>query len=180
MKLLLLPVLLATCVRTGLGSQLQACGSALTDILSLVCRNQFHEPTKRSLIPSKNNNRWFLISKIYQIASEQDQDIEICRQQELLNANIRSLNLEIGQSTLRFNKDISRRRKDTDKRKKKNNGVRISYKFSVLYDGVHFGTELALIWSRRLTEDINWNCFRAAAEDIFDIKVSEADLKSIE
>ena len=74
MKLLLLPVLLATCVRAGLGSQLQACGSALTDILSLVCRNQFHEPTKRSLIPSKNNNRWFLIRKIYQIARERLQN----------------------------------------------------------------------------------------------------------
>lgn len=108
-----------------------------------------------------------------------DQDIEICSQVELLNANIRSLSLETGQSTLRFNEDITRRRKDTDKRKKKNNGVRISYKFSVLYDGVHPGTELALIWSRRLTEDINRNCFRAAAEDILDIEVSEADLKSI-
>ena len=70
-----------------------------------------------------------------------DQDIEICRQVELLNANIRSLNLEIGQSTVRFNKDITRRRKDTDKRKKTNNGIRSSYKFSVLYDGVHPGTE---------------------------------------
>lgn len=111
-----------------------------------------------------------------------DQDIEICSQVELLNANIRSLNLETGQSTLRFNEDIPRRRKDTDKREKKSNGVRISYKFSVLYDGVHSrpGTELALIWSRRLTEDINRNCFKAAAEDILNIEVSEADLKSIE
>ncbi|XP_022291565.2 uncharacterized protein LOC111102913 [Crassostrea virginica] len=57
MKLLLLPVLLATCVRAGLGSQLQACGSALTDILSLVCRNQFHEPAKRSLIPKASEFR---------------------------------------------------------------------------------------------------------------------------
>ena len=95
-------------------------------------------------------------------------------------ANIHSLNLEIGQSTLRFNKDIARRRKNIDKRKKTNNGVRISYKFSVLYDGVHPGTELALICSRRLTEDKKKNCFRGAAEDIFDIEVSEADVKLIE
>ena len=99
---------------------------------------------------------------------------------ELLNANIRSLNLEIGQSALRFNKDRTRRRKGTDKRKKTNNGIRISYKFSVLYDGVHPSTELALIWSRILNEDINKNCFRAAADDILDIEVSEAELKSLE
>lgn len=101
---------------------------------------------------------------------------------EALNANIRATNSEIGQSTLRFNKnkDITRRRKDTDNRKKKNNGVRISYKFSVFYDGIHPGTELALIWSRRLTEDINRSCFRVLPEDILDIHVSEEDLKSIE
>lgn len=109
-----------------------------------------------------------------------NQDIEICRQVEALNANIRAINSEIGQSTLRFNKDITRRRKDTDNRKKKNNGVRISYKFSVFYDGIHPGTELALIWSRRLTEDINRSCFRVLPADILDIHVPEEDLQSIE
>lgn len=48
----LLSLTLASCLRAGVGSQLQACGSALTDILSLVCRNQFHAPTKRTNVPS--------------------------------------------------------------------------------------------------------------------------------
>lgn len=56
--------------------------------------------------------------------------------------------------------------------KKKGNSVRISNKGLVFYD-------VALIWNRKLNENIDKNCFRAAAEDILDMQVSEADLNSI-
>ncbi|XP_061177384.1 bombyxin-related peptide B-like [Saccostrea echinata] len=46
----LVTVLFATFLQLGAGNQLQACGSALTDILSLVCRNQFHDAAKRQYI----------------------------------------------------------------------------------------------------------------------------------
>nr|XP_011455161.2 insulin-like peptide [Crassostrea gigas] len=51
----LLSVTFVSCLRVGVGSQLQACGSALTDILSLVCRNQFHAPAKRISDPMVND-----------------------------------------------------------------------------------------------------------------------------
>lgn len=75
-----------------------------------------------------------------------------------------------------FNKDIICRCKDIDNCKKKNNGVRIFYKFFVFYDGIYLGIELVLIWSRRLIEDINRSCFRVLLVDILDIYVFEEDL----
>lgn len=42
-------------------------------------------------------------------------DFKVCRQVELLNTHIRTINSELGQTALGFDKDITRGRKDTDK-----------------------------------------------------------------
>ncbi|XP_062620149.1 insulin-like growth factor I [Saccostrea cucullata] len=50
---LLVTVLFAIILQLGAGNELQACGSALTDILSLVCRNQFHDAAKRQYLTER-------------------------------------------------------------------------------------------------------------------------------
>jgi hypothetical protein len=45
--------------------------------------------------------------------------------------------------------------------------VRVSYKFAAYHDGVHAGTDLALVWTKRLTDYINSNCFQTSAKSRF-------------
>lgn len=106
-------------------------------------------------------------------------DTEICRQIEELNSAIRAINTSISQQTLPFNCDIKRRRKDINKRKGNTPRVRVSYKFAAYYDGIHADTDLALIWTKRLTDDINANCFKPSEDDILEIHVPEEELNSL-
>ena len=106
-------------------------------------------------------------------------DIEICRQVEQLNCALRDINSSINERTLPFNCDLKRRRKDTNKKKGSSPKVRVSYKFAAYYDGIHADTDLALIWTKRLTDDINLNCFKTLDEDVLDILVPEEELSSL-
>ena len=91
--------------------------NALQEINSL---SRFNE-IKVSSLKNRATRLWYTINtKDIRIrTSSKTKDIAINRQLELLNASIRSLNLEIEQPILRFNKDMTCRRKDTDKRKKR-------------------------------------------------------------
>jgi len=99
-------------------------------------------------------------------------DLEVARQVDLLNIGIASLNQSLGQNTLHFSNDILRRRKDKER-------VRVSYKYSVYYDGIHPGEVLARVWGVKLRNDIHTNCFRYFEEDILQIDISEDDLASL-
>ena len=57
--------------------------------------------------------------------------------------------------------------------------MRVSYKFAAYYDGVHAGTDLALVWTRRLTDDINRNCFQTSEKDVLELHVPEEELNSL-
>ena len=105
-------------------------------------------------------------------------DTEICRQVEHLNSVIREINSGIKERTLPFNSDLKRRRKDTNK-KTGSFRIRTSYKFAAYYDGIHADKDLALIWTKRLTDDINFNCFKTLNEDVLDIHVTEEELSSL-
>lgn len=105
-------------------------------------------------------------------------DTEICRQVEHLNSVIREINSGIKERTLPFNSNLNRRRKDTNK-KTGSFRIRTSYKFAAYYDGIHADKDLALIWTKRLTDDINFNCFKTLNEDVLDIHVTEEELSSL-
>ena len=102
-----------------------------------------------------------------------DQDIEICKQVSTLNSQIGEINRNyLQQNTLHFCQDILRRRKDK-------NRVRTSCKHAVYYNGIHPGKELATVWSVKLRNDINTNCFCFLEEDMLEIHVSEEDMASL-
>lgn len=111
--------------------------------------------------------------------SFKDQDKEICRQVEQLNSSIREINSSITERTLPFNCDIKRRRKDTNRRKGGLPSIPVSYTFAAYYDGIHADADLALICTKRLTDDINLHCFKTLDEDILDILVQEEELSSL-
>ena len=73
---------------------------------------------------------------------------------------------------------MKRFRKDTNK-KTGSFRIRTSYKFAAYYDGIHADKDLALIWTKRLTEDINFNCCKTLNEDVLDIHVTEEELRSL-
>lgn len=65
---------------------------------------------------------------------------------------------------------IKRRCKDTNTRKSGLPSARVSYKFAAY---IHADAELALIWTKRLTNDINLHLFKTLDEAILDIVVQE-------
>ena len=68
-------------------------------------------------------------------------------------------------------------RKNTNK-KTDISRIRISssYKFAAYFDSIHADKVLALIWTKRLTDDINVN--KTLNEDGLDIYVTEEELSS--
>jgi hypothetical protein len=102
-------------------------------------------------------------------------DIEICRQVEQLNCALREINSSINERTLPFNCDLKRRRKE----RRKVLLLEYEYKFAAYYDDIHADTGLTLIWTKRLTDDINLNCFKTLDEDVLDILVPEEELSSL-
>ena len=94
---------------------------------------------------------WYTINTNY-ISTQKfskTKTLNFCRQMKLLYTNIRTLNLKIGQLTLRFNEP---RRNNTDKRKKKNKGISISYKFLVFFVDVVPVLRISL----HLEQNIDW------------------------
>ena len=97
------------------------------------------------------------------------------RQVENLISVIREINSGIKERTLPFNSDLKRCRKDTNK-KTGSFWIRTSYKFAAYYDGIHADKDLAHTWMKRLTDNINFNCFKTLKEYVLDIHVTEKEL----
>lgn len=70
----------------------------------------------------------------------------------------------------------NRFRKDTNRRNDGLPSVRLSHKFGAYYDSIHANTNLALIWTQRLTDNIILDCFYTLGENILDILAPEEEL----
>lgn len=100
-------------------------------------------------------------------------DKEITRQVELLNEHIVNMNNVSGMFTVRFTKDIMQSRGS----KSKNVKTRMSYKMSLLHDGVHPGNLLSEAWMMRLHHSfVRVNMLH---EDVLDIMADEEEVQEI-
>lgn len=93
----------------------------------------------------------------------------------LLNTKIDELNRSFGQSSLKFQCDLIKRRKDTNRQTQ----VRHSYNFSNLYDGLHSNSLLSKVWVRKLYLDIDKTCIQIPACDIVQVHVNQSEIDQL-